>query len=172
MLEECPNCGVSVLFTGSLCPACQLDKYSPDPQQLAELRARLVAPLSPMMKAHQPSDATDNRLLVLGLLSLLLLPLTAVPGILIGRRQAKLSARGRFGYILCWVCMAIFLIGAIILGSFSLLQHWAGPIMRSDAGETLNHSVERMAAVAAALTGRERLAAAIAHFYRWLQWLG
>lgn len=74
------------------------------------------------MDAQTTSTRTDNKLLLLGILSFLLFPFTALPGIVIGRRQQALSARGRVGYILCWVCLVIFSIHLLLLGVL-IMQH-------------------------------------------------
>jgi hypothetical protein len=62
----------------------------------------------------------DTKLLILGLLSLPLGPFTAVPGILIGRRQATLSPRGELGYSLCWIFLVVFCIHLVLIGSMIL----------------------------------------------------
>ena len=53
-----------------------------------------------MSKDTQPTQA-DTTLLILGLASFLLYPLTAIPGIVLCRRQPNLSSRGRVGYVFC-----------------------------------------------------------------------
>lgn len=68
------------------------------------------------MDAQTASTRTENKLLLLGILSLLFFPFTALPGIVIGRRQQSLSTRGKVGYVLCWICLVIFLIHLILLG--------------------------------------------------------
>lgn len=68
------------------------------------------------MDSQTTSTPIDNKLLLLGILSFLFFPFTALPGIYIGRRQQLLSKRGRVGYILCWVCLAIFSIHLVLLG--------------------------------------------------------
>lgn len=59
----------------------------------------------------------DTKLLILGLLSFPLGPFTAVPGIIIGRRQPTLSPRGRLGYSLCWMFLVVFFIHLVLIGS-------------------------------------------------------
>ncbi len=59
----------------------------------------------------------NNKLLLLGVLSLFFLPFTAIPGIVIGRRQKEKSTRGKVGYILCWSCMVVFSIHLMIVGT-------------------------------------------------------
>jgi hypothetical protein len=62
----------------------------------------------------------DTKLLILGLLSFPLGPFTAVPGIIIGRRQPALSPRGRLGYSLCWMFLVVFSIHLVLIGSLLL----------------------------------------------------
>ena len=61
----------------------------------------------------------DNALLVLGILSIFLYPLTAVPGLIMGRRRT-LSSRGKFGYGLCLICLGLFCIHLLIFGTLIL----------------------------------------------------
>ena len=72
---------------------------------------------------NQPaqSSETDTTLLILGLCSFLLWPFTAVPGILMGQRQAALSPRGRLGYRLCWICLVLFCLHLLFLGGLLLV---------------------------------------------------
>jgi hypothetical protein len=62
----------------------------------------------------------DTKLLILGLLSFAFGPFTAVPGIIIGRRQPAMSSRGRLGYSLCWIFLVIFSIHLVLIGSMIL----------------------------------------------------
>lgn len=39
--EQCPHCGANVLFVGTICPSCQIDRDNPNPHQLKRLRVRL-----------------------------------------------------------------------------------------------------------------------------------
>jgi hypothetical protein len=71
--------------------------------------------------SHTPRD---NGLLILGILSFVFYPLTAVPGIIIGRRRA-LSSRGRLGFALCLICLGLFCIHLLLLGAL-ILQGRAG----------------------------------------------
>jgi hypothetical protein len=72
------------------------------------------------MNTNPTSNDTDNKLLTLGIASFFLYPFTAIPGILIGRRQASMSSRGRVGYRLCWVCMGLFCLHILVV--LSLLK--------------------------------------------------
>ena len=67
----------------------------------------------------------DTKLLILGWLSFPLGPLTAVPGIIIARRQATLSSRGQLGYSLCWIFLALFCVHLVLIGSmiFAGMRH-------------------------------------------------
>jgi hypothetical protein len=67
------------------------------------------------MNTNPVSTETDNNLLILGIASFFLYPFTAIPGILIGRRQVSMSSRGRVGYRLCWVCMGLFCLHILAL---------------------------------------------------------
>jgi len=58
---------------------------------------------------------TDTKLLILGVLSFLFYPFTAVPGIVIGGRQPSLSSRGKLGYSLCWICLILFCIHLVLV---------------------------------------------------------
>jgi hypothetical protein len=69
------------------------------------------------MNTHPQSTETDNNLLILGIASFLLYPFTAIPGIVIGHRQASMSPRGRVGYRLCWVCMVLFALHLMVVGA-------------------------------------------------------
>jgi len=62
----------------------------------------------------------DTKLLILGLLSFPLGPLTAVPGIIIARRQATRSSRGELGYALCKIFLVLFCIHLVIIGGILL----------------------------------------------------
>jgi hypothetical protein len=68
------------------------------------------------MNNDAQTSQADTTLLILGIASFLLYPFTAIPGIVIGKRQASLSSRGRVGYVLCWICMGLFCVHLIILG--------------------------------------------------------
>lgn len=63
---------------------------------------------------------SDQTLLILGLASFILWPFTAVPGVLIGRRQRPVSQRGKFGYALCWICLVLFCLHLVLLGALIL----------------------------------------------------
>lgn len=76
------------------------------------------------MKTHQQSTETDNNLLILGIASFFLYPFTAIPGIVIGRRQTSMSPRGRVGYRLCWICLVLF--GLHLLALAALLLQGMG----------------------------------------------
>ncbi len=76
------------------------------------------------MNTHQQSTETDNKLLILGIASFLLYPFTAIPGIVIGRRQTSMSPRGRVGYRLCWVCMALFGLHLLAVGALVAQGVW------------------------------------------------
>ena len=68
------------------------------------------------MNTTTQSSETDNNLLMLGIASFFLFPFTAIPGILIGRRQTSMSPRGRVGYRLCWICLSLFCIQLVLVG--------------------------------------------------------
>jgi hypothetical protein len=76
------------------------------------------------MNTQPPHTPRDNGLLVLGILSFLFYPLTAVPGIMIGRRRV-LSSRGKLGFALCVICMGLFCIHLLLLSAL-ILQGRAG----------------------------------------------
>ena len=42
-LEKCPSCGAKVLFIGTVCPSCQIDRANPDAEKVANLRKLPVA---------------------------------------------------------------------------------------------------------------------------------
>jgi hypothetical protein len=71
------------------------------------------------MNTHTPHSARDNTLLVLGILSFLFFPFTAVPGIILAKRQV-LSSRGQVGYALCLICMGLFCIHLLLVGALIL----------------------------------------------------
>jgi hypothetical protein len=75
------------------------------------------------MNTHTESTSTDNKLLTLGILSFLLYPFTAIPGIVIGKRQATMSLRGRVGYVLSWICMVLFCIHLVLVATLLLQAH-------------------------------------------------
>ena len=69
-----------------------------------------------MMNEHKQARSVDKVLLLLGVASFVLYPLTAVPGVIIGlRRKAELSKLGRIGYALCWICGILFAIHLLVL---------------------------------------------------------
>jgi hypothetical protein len=76
------------------------------------------------MNPHSQSTETDNNLLILGIASFVLYPFTAIPGIVIGRRQQSLSSRGRVGHKLCWACMILFGIHLLAVAGLVLQGFW------------------------------------------------
>jgi hypothetical protein len=85
---------------------------------IVKLHARLN------MIPQTPHSPRDNGLLLLGILSFLFYPFTAVPGIILARRRA-LSSRGQLGYALCLICLGLFCIHLLLLGTL-ILQGRAG----------------------------------------------
>lgn len=62
------------------------------------------------MNRSQGADTSNMLLLILGVASLFLYPFTAIPGIIIGRRQQPLTSYAKVGYVLCWFAMIVFCI--------------------------------------------------------------
>ena len=56
-------------------------------------------------------------LLLLGLASFCLGPLTGIPGIIIGRRMENRGFLGNVGYYSCWVITVLF-VAAFVIGFF------------------------------------------------------
>jgi hypothetical protein len=78
------------------------------------------------MNTHPQLTETDNNLLILDIASFFLYPFTAIPGIVIGRRQGSMSPRGRVSYRLCWVCMGLFVLHLLAVGvllSYGIVKH-------------------------------------------------
>ncbi len=71
------------------------------------------------MNSRTTHTPRDNRLLMLGILSIFLYPLTAVPGIILGKGRT-LSSRGRLGYALCLICLGLFCLHLLLLGALIL----------------------------------------------------
>jgi len=76
------------------------------------------------------SKDTNRTLLILGILSLALWPFTAVPGILIGRRHTAWSSTGRFGYVMCWLCLGLFCLQMLGLLAYFILFEPRGSALR------------------------------------------
>ena len=65
LLEPCPHCHAEVMFTGALCPRCQMDRHAPGARMLLEKGAKPgikprdgMSPLQLAINRKQPKLAT------------------------------------------------------------------------------------------------------------------
>jgi cellulose synthase/poly-beta-1,6-N-acetylglucosamine synthase-like glycosyltransferase len=68
-----------------------------------------------MNESNHASEGDNLTILILGIASFFLFPITAIPGIMIGRKKTNFSAAGRTGYAFCWICLALFIIQVIVV---------------------------------------------------------
>jgi len=66
-----------------------------------------------MSEDSQNESPNGAGLLVLGMLSLLLGPLTAIPGLLISKRFRPFSPSAAVGYVLCWIFLAVTVLSVL-----------------------------------------------------------
>ena len=74
----------------------------------------------------ESSKRLENLLLTLGVLSVVLFPFTALPGIVIARKyKGALSTRGKVGCVLCWACMVVFLVHLLLVAVLVVMGYFA-----------------------------------------------
>ena len=74
-----------------------------------------------MNDAKQPAVQTSPNgaaLLILGLLSLLFGPFTAIPGLIISKKFRPFSGTAAIGYFLCWFALVMIAVMFITLAVF------------------------------------------------------